>query len=204
MVNNSDMLFYTFAFVVPGFITHSIISMFMPQKSEQAPNSILRYLYFSSINYALWSWLIFILVKSNYHQIHRYRAAAIWGVIILISPIITGIVLGIFSKHEFIRKLLQKTGFNLVHPIPTGWDYKFSTLKNGAWIIITLKDDTLITGYFGENSFASSDSPERDIYIEKVYKICEDGPWQEIERTDGILIKGDQIKLIEFKKQEAE
>lgn len=203
MLSNFDMLFYSLAFVVPGFITYTIVSMFVPQKNEQAPNSILRFLYFSCMNYALWSWLIYIIVKTDFYNQHKFWTAAIWILIVLISPIITGLMLGILSKNEVIRKLLHKLGFNTTHPIPTGWDYKFSSLKNGVWVIVTLKDDSIVTGYFGSNSFASSDCTERDLYIESIYKIGSDDSWYEVDRTDGMLIKGDQIKNVEFKKEEA-
>lgn len=198
MIDNFDMMFYTLAFIVPGFITYTIVSIFVPQKSEQTPHAILKFLYFSGINYALWAWLIYIIVKINYYNNHPYRTAGLWVVIILISPLITGIIFGILSKKEIFRKLLQRIGFNIIHPIPTAWDYKFSTIQKGIWILVTLKDDSTVLGYFGQDSFASSDSIEHDIYIERVYRICENGQWEETSRTDGILIKGDQIKLIEF------
>ncbi len=198
MINNFDMMFYTLAFVVPGFITYTFLSIFVPQKNEQATNLLLKSLYFSCLNYALWFWLIFIIVKTNYYQLHQYRTISLWIVIILISPVIMGLTLGILSKKDAIRKLLQRIGFNTIHPIPTGWDYKFSNINNAIWILVTLKDDSTISGYFGGNSFASSDNTERDVYIEKVYKIDNNNLWNEVPRSDGILIKGDQIKYIEF------
>ncbi|MFL5336988.1 MAG: DUF6338 family protein, partial [Geminicoccaceae bacterium] len=56
-------------------------------------------------------------------------------------------------------------------------------LKDG-----TLKDGTEIAGYFGTRSLASSDPEHRDIYIERVYTIPEDGgSWIAVD-TQGPLL----------------
>jgi len=56
----------------------------------------------------------------------------------------------------------------LAHPVPTAWDYKFSNLGT-RYVIIDLKDGSIIYGKYSNNSFSSSIPEERDIYIEEVY-----------------------------------
>ena len=97
--------------------------------------------------------------------------------------------------------MLEKLRIRSIHSTPTAWDYIFSQQHSG-YVIVTLTDDIKIKGWFSINSFASSDSEERDIYIEDLY--CDEGEQEWIEDTDsnGIYISKDQIKFIEFKKGE--
>lgn len=120
-----------------------------------------------------------------------------WGFIILISPIIIGTLIAKLNQKNVFKNLLNFIGFNPIHPIPTAWDFKFSNTTKQTWVIVTLKDGNTVAGLFGYSSFASSDSTERDIYLEKVYSISEK-QWKLVPRSDGILIRNDQVKYIEF------
>ena len=68
------------------------------------------------------------------------------------------------------------------------------------FVIITLQDDSTVYGFYGENSFASSEPDERDIYLEKIYDIDEKNKWIENKECLGIHISQNQIKTIEFLK----
>ena len=89
-------------------------------------------------------------------------------------------------------------GLNFISQIPTAWDYKFSSFDERRWVLVTLKDGGSVAGQFGGASFASSEPDERDIYIQKVYRVKQGQPWEPIESNDGILIRGDEIRYIEF------
>ena len=89
-------------------------------------------------------------------------------------------------------------GLSSIHGIPTAWDYKFSKTRRSVWIQVTLKDDKKIRGIYGPQSFASSVAEERDLYLQKVVRVLKDGKWEHIERSEGVLIKGNEIKYIEF------
>lgn len=199
-----DVLFYTLAFLVPGFVLDSTLSVFTPRKVESAQLSFLRFLALSCVNYAFWSWLIYLMFRVEFFTAHPVRTATAWGVIILVSPVALGVFLGYFSQQEGIRKILQRIGLNPIHVIPTGWDYKFSKSNKAVWVFVTLKDGSSVAGLFGSKSFASSESGERDLYIQEVFRISDDGSWQCIPRSSGILIRGDQIKHIEFWNDEEE
>ena len=66
-------------------------------------------------------------------------------------------------------------------------------------MIITLVDDTQLLGWYSTHSFTSSDPDERDIYVEKAYRL-EGDQWVTDEQSAGFYISKDQIKVIEFKK----
>lgn len=197
-ITGFDMLFYTVGFVVPGFVWCSMVAMLVPQKSDQSQISLLRFLTFSCVNYALWSWLIYLLIKSEFFTEHPVRSAFAWGLIILISPLVLGLAMGHFSQKAKILQLLRRLGLSPMHPVPTAWDYKFGNTKDAVWVLVTLKDGKQVAGLFGSKSFASSDAAERDIYIQSVYRISEHGPWERAPQNDGILIPSSEIKHVEF------
>jgi hypothetical protein len=65
--------------------------------------------------------------------------------------------------------------------------------------LITLKDGKKVTGLFGENSFASSYPFDEEIYLEKTFPRKSDGTLEmPTEENQGILLKGEHIKWIEF------
>lgn len=194
----SDVLFYTLAFLVPGFIMHLTLSIFVPRRTEQSELSFLRFLALSCMNYAIWSWLIYLILATGLYSTHPYRVAFVWGVIILVSPVIIGIVLARLSQKEIPRTLLQRFGFNPIHEIPTAWDYQFSRIDAPTWALVTMNDGSTVAGLFGSQSFASSDPSERDLYLQEVLRAADGGTWQRVARNEGILIRGDQIKYIEF------
>jgi hypothetical protein len=192
-----DVVFYTLAFVVPGFILHSTFAMFVPRRDERTDLTLLRYLTWTSLNYAIWSWLVYLVFHAAFFTAHPVRSAIAWATIIFISPVVLGLLLAFLSQKEVARKALQRVGLNPIHEIPTAWDYKFST-TGPAWVLVTLKDGSSVAGLFGSGSFASSDPSGRDLYVQEVFRAVLGGQWERVPRSEGILIQGEQIKHVEF------
>lgn len=198
-LNDSTVLFYTLAFIVPGFILDSVISSFVPQKDERLQILFLRFLTLSCFNYAVWSWLIFLMVQKEMIIRHPFWIAFLWGLIIFVSPICLGLMIGYFSRSQKFQKIFEKIGYNIISSIPTAWDYKFWSIREHCvWVLITLSDDSQVAGLFGSSSFAASYRKGKDIYLQTVYKISDDGIWEEVQDSDGIIIDGEDIKYIEF------
>ena len=66
-------------------------------------------------------------------------------------------------------------------------------------MLIHLKNEKLIGGLYYSKSFASSYPEKQDLYIEEVWKINDNGEFQErIKGTKGILINYEIIEYIEF------
>jgi hypothetical protein len=183
---------------VPGFVLHKALSVVVPRRKDDKDISFLKFLVYSSINYALWSGVIYIVYKKQYWESHAIQFVLLWFVVLVISPIVLGLSIGFISQKGWIRKFLQKIGINTLHPVSAAWDYYFSSAKP-VWILITLQDDSEIAGFWGGRSFASSDPDTKDIYIQSVYRVVEDGSWKKVERTAGIWVDGKLIKSIEFK-----
>lgn len=84
-----------------------------------------------------------------------------------------------------------------IHPIPSAWDKTFVEIDD-CWILITLKDGTRIGGIWDAAATASSDPGERDIFLPRPYRVDTAGDWTDTPRSMGMLIKADQLALIEF------
>lgn len=193
-----DVVLFTLAFVVPGFIIESIVSALLPRKVEDSKLLLLRFLTYSCVNHALWWWLIGLLLQSESPASHPCVAGFAWFLIVFISPIFLGLVWAKLNQRGVIRATLQWLGFDPVHVIPTAWDWKFSTTQP-VWIMVTLMDGSTVCGLFGSNSFASSAPEERDLFIEQVYRLDEGLRWKPVENSDGILLRDGEIKYVEFR-----
>ncbi len=182
-----NAVIYTVCFLVPGFLMDLTVSRFFYKKSEQVPLLLLRFLTYSCLNYAPWIFFYLLLFRDRIVSENPVFLAVIFFVVIFITPVFLGLTAGLWFK-TFLG-----SGF------PSAWDYQFSRINEPLWVLVTLKDGSQVAGLFGKNSFAaSSESSERDLYLEDVYQLSEDNPWQPVTGTAGVLIKAEEIRYIEF------
>lgn len=200
---NSETFFYVLAFIVPGFIVQWVLSGFVPTRKEEVQISLLRAFILSCLNYAIWCWLIFIIYSNRWINNPTWLAAFCLFLIVFVSPLGIGLILGRLSRSAKFASFLEKMKLDVMHAIPNSWDYTFGR-KQESWILVTLTDGGTISGWFGTKSFASSEPTERDLYIEQVWDNDEEGGWQKRPRTGGILILSSQIRYIEFLVMEEE
>ncbi len=179
------------AYLIPGFIALSVRSQFVTTPHLQNNERLLSYLTISVIYNAvairffpgvlegsLWSAPAFVLV-------------------FIVGPIIVGVILGVNTQKDFVRGLLGRAKLSTIHPIPTAWDWKFTNITGEQWVLVNLKNGDEIRGLLGSDSFASSDPTDRDLYIQWIYDINEEGKWIPLGNR-GILIATDEIRTIEF------
>jgi hypothetical protein len=109
------------------------------------------------------------------------------------------LILAIWSQKEWGRKAARWIGLSPVHDIPAAWDWRFSKLPaGGLFVLITLTEGSRVAGFFGSSSFASSDTGERDIYIEEEYDIDNEEVWTPRQSKVGVMISAREIRHIEF------
>jgi hypothetical protein len=192
-----EAAFLTVAFFVPGFIWESVLQTFIRRREDRADRAWVRFLTLSAFNYACWSWLIYLLIVQPGVLAQPWMAALSWFFILLVSPIALGVATGLLGQRAIVRRLLARYGVYTVHPVPTAWDYVFSH-STGSWMLVTLSDGSTVAGVFSARSFASSDAAERDLFLEKLYKVEDDGPWQPVPMNRGVWIRGEAIRAIEF------
>lgn len=197
--NSFDVIFYTLAFLVPGFIFYGVRHTAVPRRPETVEFALLRFLAFSCFNYALWAWLVYLVVKWGFFTEHPVISAAAWFLIIFVSPIGLGLASARVTQRGTQTKILRRLGLRPINPIPTAWDYIFAT-SEPLWVLVTLQDGSTLAGYWGPNSFASDDPKERDIYVEDIYRVPDSGTWQRVENNAGAWIRGSEIRYVEFGK----
>ncbi len=192
-----ENVIYIVAFIVPGFVISQIIATVVPREKELEYVSFIRFIMYSCINYAVWSWLIVLIATS--HFLKEHLLCQIFGVLffVLISPILIGIILAFMVEKRIFHKFLECIGFSITNdPVPTSWDYVFSKLDTSPIVMIKFEDGGTIAGRF---SFASSDNNERDICLESIYTIDPNtGQWSKSKQSGEVLVRGDKIKWIAF------
>lgn len=98
---------------------------------------------------------------------------------------------------SWLRRLLRRRHVTTGRPSPSAWDYFFDRTPP-LFVLVTLSDGSTVTGRFGSRSFAAPGRGERDLYLESVYTVTNDGAWTEVPWTAGIWIAGKEITHIEF------
>jgi hypothetical protein len=177
---------------------------------------LLRYFTATAFNYAIFSPLIYWLAFGHLFAKSPIELAAAWFIILFIAPALLGIFRALMIQEKWLNRFYKWLGLKVtaqkrlrwfhswfslrsINPIPTGWDWIFST-TDPCYVLITLNDGTEIAGFFGDHSMASSDPERKDIYIERVYTVPEDNrPWVTVDGSLGMHVDGSQIAYIEFR-----
>jgi Family of unknown function (DUF6338) len=124
VITSVEALFIILAFV-PGFVMSVVRSQFATGRPQKGTEQVLGYLALSAINYAVFSWLVFILAATGFPQAHPGWAALLWFVIILIGPTLLGALLGVVIHKHLFRPFFARLRLQPVHIVPTAWDYQF-------------------------------------------------------------------------------
>ena len=204
-VDSINVVYFTFAFIVPGYIIDEMIDKITPLKTEKTEIRFLRCLLYSVVNYVIWAGWGIRLIEGFFGNKGDITYWLVIALAVIISGTITGIIIGVLKAKRVSARLLNpillKMDIALKHPAPSAWDYQFNKLQSGCgeWVVIRLKSGEIVYGRYGTGSFSSSEETERDIYLEEIYTCKDNGPWVKTDRTDGIWIKADEISTIEFK-----
>lgn len=198
MIESIDTVLYTTIFLLPGFLILGIINQISPPKKQSEGTIILKCIMYSVINCACCSWIYVQVLKQSFSK--PYFQWVLLLITTMIMALTIGVVIGVAKQKWIVGWLFSKLNINLIHPTQSAWDYCFFTKQKGSFVIVTLKDDSKIFGWYSECSFSSSDYEERDIYIEKEYRIDSNDQWEIDLESDGVYIPKDNIKAIEFKK----
>lgn len=176
-------------FVVPGLIAVFIRAQFLSGRMQKQSDAILTYF---SISLVYWSALLILGVSPSMLA----TKSGLTFVAVFVGPAIFGCLLGLNARLDLLRNGLRKIKLNPVHATATAWDWKWSRTKP-RFVIVTLTEGEVVAGAYDVNSFSSSDPAERDLFLEKVYDISSDGPWQLVPGKE-ILIRASEIRYVEF------
>jgi hypothetical protein len=190
----------TVAFLVPGFVWSSVLSMTIPRRPRAAELRTFEFLTLSSLNHGIWSWLWILIFRKGFIEAHPYWLAVLCFVIVFVSPVALGFMTGvILAEKGSVVRLLSRLGYQPLKAIPTAWDYLFAK-REPYWVVVILKDGARIYGLYGLKSFAGDEPGQRDIYLEATYRPTDKGEWAPVEDTGGVLITAEQIAVLEFRR----
>ena len=178
-------------FFIPGFISMKVYSLIVPGARHDFSKDLLEAVAYSSINFAALSWLIFAISSDKFYLDNQYLYYLLSFFILFIFPIMWPFIFIRVSTWRPIAKYIM-------HPIPKPWDYVFGK-KESYWTIIHLKNEKKIGGIYDTKSFSSSYPEKEQIYLEQVWELDGKGAFvRPIERSEGIIVLGDEIMAIEF------
>jgi hypothetical protein len=192
-ISKIEDVYTAVSLLAPGVIVTFVRSKFLTGRSRTIAEATMEYVVISVVYYA-----VAIPILNLVPWITDYRSVFL----VLVIPALFGCLLGISAQLDLLSWVLARWPLSLLklkiaHPIPTSWDYVFANLKSSVWILVTLKSEERVYGYFGGQSFASSDLSRRDLYIEDIRR--ED--WTPVEddgRARGIWLSEEEIRLIEI------
>src|SRR5688572_7535900 len=88
MITAFDAVLYTLAFIVPGFICDSVLSATVRRRA---------------------------VAKRPYFENRPVQTALAWTVVVFISAIVIGLVLGVLRQRNLIRTVLEHYGIYTTH-----------------------------------------------------------------------------------------
>lgn len=144
-----------------------------------------------------WSW-----ASSVFFQGGENEHGAEFFISVLFLPAMLGLFLGRNLQAGWKNALLRRLSLPVVHPSRTGYDYWFGNQPDPCIVIISYFDGTTVAGYFGPRSLAASNPEPRDILLEYLYTIDEDGELDEPTIKRAALISLANVRSIEFLKTE--
>jgi len=193
----ADKLILFIAFVIPGFITLKAFELFFPTQEKDGSKQIIDAIAYSCINYALLSWAIYLIGKSELSENNPVCYSIFWLFVFFIAPVLWA---------WLWKKLRETQAFQNTMPHPTGeaWDYFFGK-REPCFVIVRLTNGQDIAGFYGAKSFASSAPHAKQIYLQECWKMNSDGGFDRPRRqTKGVMILSSQVESLEFFKIEGE
>ena len=178
--------------LAPGLIILGIRSRFKKGPPKELKDSAIAYTVASAAYYA-----------AAYPLFHANNGLEIypwlWQLLqYFLFPAFIGLVIVFADQSDWFYSWARKFKLRFSHHIPAAWDYAFSNLVQGTFVLVKLRDGTQYAGVMGRGSFASSASEERDLFIEEVWSVPNHGPWQVVEPRRSVLLCGSDIKWVEI------
>jgi hypothetical protein len=188
------------AFLVPGYLWRFTEGQFvyLDRKLEWEKFAF-GLLTRSTIIYLPWSPFLYRGYSQAWYDSAPWRTLAFCVLVAIVLPVLYGALWGGIRQRGYDRKVFALLGWKTFEQshAPTAWDAMFSE-RHESWIIITLKDNTRVQGWFGLRSHASSEEGQRDLFVSHVLTQRPDGQKEFVKNTGGVYISANEIKTIEF------
>lgn len=180
------------AVLAPGLVILGIRTRFREGPPVDLKDRLIAYAVASSAYYAL--------AHPLFHAENGIQLPLwLWQLLLyFIVPAVVGLAVVAIDRSEYFYWAARKLKLRTTHHIPAAWDYAFSKIVKGTFVLVRLNDGTRYAGVMGKESFASSATAERDLYIEEVWSVPKQGNWERIEPVRAVLLCGKDIKWVEI------
>lgn len=188
-----DNILVFILFFLPGFLSVKFFQLVEPTGKIDIANSVFEIIGYSCLNHFIFSWVIYLNIKYDWLYKHNTFFFLSLILVVIVGPILLSYCYYKISISKFFNKYAT-TG------VSTPWD-DFFKLKKSCYVVITLKDEGKIGGYYGTQSSSSVYPKPNQIYIQDVWLVDEKNKFlKKKPKTFGIIINMDEAKYIEFYK----
>ena len=187
LANDKLLLFVLFVF--PGLVSMQFYRILMPAKAVEWSTAIQEGLFYSVLNIVLCFPLLYLNARYDSWHAHLLWCWFSAMIVLLAAPILWPIL--------FVKAIRSKLMRGLQLPFPTAWDAFFDR-REPCFLLIHLKDGSMIGGYYGPGSFAGAFPHDGDLYISVVYHLDEEGLFGEpVPDSKGVLLRKEDYDYIE-------
>jgi uncharacterized protein DUF6338 len=187
-----DKLIVFIGFVVPGFISLKTYELLSPTALVASSKQVVDAVAFSSMNYALLSWAILLVERSQLSQNAPVLYGGFYLVILFLAPIAWASLWHCLRRTQWFQSRAP-------HPTELPWDFLFSQRKH-YWMVVTLKSGSVVAGLFREESFASSSPADRQLYLQEQWLLDDQGGFDRpVVQTAGVIVATSEIETVELK-----
>src|SRR5712691_3272139 len=161
-------------FVIPGLNVTWVTDRLEGRTSLSPSERLLRAVTWSVVVYAVMSpWLLRLQHEvADRRSIWPWEPILVAVVAVLAAPIVLGILLSRLRRAPFARRLVRQV--TRIDPAPRAWDFAFR--RQGPFFVrLKLRSGERMGGEFAEHSFASGYPESRDLFLERAWKLDEDG-----------------------------
>ncbi|MCK6599617.1 MAG: DUF6338 family protein [Bdellovibrionaceae bacterium] len=189
-IPNIDSIWIFIFFIMPGFISLKVYNLLCPGKLPDFSTQMFSSIMYSCLSYAVHLPIYLISATLQDFSVITWKHVLFITSLILIFPALIPIAWLFIRKIEWVNNFLP-------HPTNSPWDYVFSQ-RNFYWLIVTLKDGTILGGKYGAGSFSSSYPEDPQIFISEQWLVDQEGFIRKVNDSSGIMILSKDIKTIEF------
>lgn len=177
--------------VMPGVVALKVYDLFHPREKRDVSSAIAEVAVFSFVNFVIWSVPLRNLNQAGFDKTSAaIYVAANFGMLV-VSPAIMGLLSVWARKWKWVTQWIG-------HPEPTAWT-EFFKRRQCCFLRLHLKSGGMVSGYFGEQSYATTYPDAPEVYLEQAWKMDETGVIKDkVPGTLGLLVKQSECELIEF------
>lgn len=187
-------------FLLPGYVMQRVTSLTIPAlETRNTTEVLLRCLLGSAFSYAFSGPVL--LVASQRGWLNGFLGLLVVGVVTLVViPALLSAVSAVLVEKGIVKWLLERLGLPYNHPSPSAWDTAFRSVgQKATFVRVRLKSGYQVAGFFGPRSCAGTFPGPRDLFIELVYRLDQNGNLVEpLAGSQGVYLAADDILGIEF------